>query len=30
MKASIPVIHSEIYSINECGKYTLYGGTAVI
>lgn len=30
IKASLPVIHSEIYRINECSKYTLYGGTAVI
>lgn len=30
MKASLPAIHSETYHINECSKYTLYGGTAVI
>ena len=30
MKASLPVLHTENYQINECSKYTLYGGTAVI
>jgi magnesium-transporting ATPase (P-type) len=30
MKASLPAIYSDYYNINECSKYTLYGGTAVI
>jgi len=30
MKASLPVLSTEKYQINECSKYTLYGGTAVI
>lgn len=30
MKTSLPITNSEVYSINECSKYTLYGGTAVI
>jgi P-type E1-E2 ATPase len=30
MKTSLPVVHTETYQINECSKYTLYGGTAVI
>ena len=30
MKASLPIINTDVYSINECSKHTLYGGTAVI
>lgn len=30
MKTSIPIIHTEVYSKDECSKHTLYGGTAVI
>jgi P-type E1-E2 ATPase len=30
MKASLPIVNSEIYQINECSKHTLYGGTSVI
>lgn len=30
MKASLPIVNTEIYQINECSKHTLYGGTSVI
>jgi cation-transporting ATPase 13A2 len=30
MKQSLPVINTEKYSIGECTKYTLFGGTSVI
>lgn len=30
MKQSLPIINSESYSISECSKYTLFGGTSVI
>jgi cation-transporting P-type ATPase 13A2 len=30
MKSSLPVVSSENYSIDTCGKHTLFGGTNVI
>jgi len=30
MKQSLPIIKDEVYSVAECAKYTLFGGTLVI
>lgn len=30
IKQSLPIVNSEVYTSQECSKYTLYGGTSVI
>jgi len=30
MKQNLPIINTERYSVSECTKFTLFGGTSVI